>query len=83
MNDKLKLEKESHALQNEKLLFSKNVRVILTGNHCSGYENEETMRRIFPPAFIVKKRDNYRYVAYPFFSSQNVCNLCAKYRNQG
>ena len=25
----------------------------------------------------------YRYVAYPFFSSQNVCNLCAKYRNQG
>lgn len=36
MNDKLKLEKESHALQNEKLLFSKNVRVILTGNHCSG-----------------------------------------------
>ena len=36
MNDKLKLEKESHALQNEKLLFSKNVRVILTGNNCSG-----------------------------------------------
>lgn len=49
----------------------------------AAYENEETMRRIFPPAFIVKKRDNYRYVAYPFFSSQNVCNLCAKYRNQG
>ena len=32
MNDKLKLEKESH----EKLLFAKNVRVILTGNHYSG-----------------------------------------------
>lgn len=36
MNDKLKLEKESHTLQNEKLLFAKNVRVILTANHYSG-----------------------------------------------
>ncbi len=93
MNDKLKLEKESHALQNEKFTFLKKCscytdwqplfRYELYFRDIAAYENEETMRRIFPPAFIVKKRDNYRYVAYPFFSSQNVCNLCAKYRNQG
>ena len=68
MNDKLKLEKESHTLQNEKLLFANNVRVILTGNHyelyfrdIAAYENEETMRRISPSAFIVKKRGDVVY----------------------
>ena len=56
MNDKLKLEKESHALQNEKLLFSKNVRVILTGNHCSGmsytFETLQLMKTKKPEAYF-------------------------------
>lgn len=43
----------------------------------AAYENEETMRRIFPPAFIVKKRDNYRYVAYPFFLLK-MCAICVQ-----